>query len=231
MRMRHRIPTIFNLSMVDVLCCALGCFILLWVLNFREAKRRVSAADLTKAEKRLAASQVRVGPPRRRQARRRRPGLGPRPRTPPGLERPRTPPAPAWPDVEYRLARKAEDVDLLTRERNRAAKDKDARESPCATRTPSPAPPTRGRTNSVNATAPLRPGRRNSATRSPGCAASLATRNRSSLPCKWRRDKLPRREKALPGGARQMARREKAADRTGDPHPGRWPRTASPASR
>lgn len=44
MRTRHRIPTIFNLSMVDVLCCALGCVILLWLLNFRDAKRRAAAA-------------------------------------------------------------------------------------------------------------------------------------------------------------------------------------------
>jgi hypothetical protein len=38
MRVRHRIPSIFNLSMVDVLCCALGCVILLWLLNLRAAK-------------------------------------------------------------------------------------------------------------------------------------------------------------------------------------------------
>lgn len=38
MRTRHRAPTIFNLSMVDVLCCALGCVILLWLLNLRSAK-------------------------------------------------------------------------------------------------------------------------------------------------------------------------------------------------
>src|SRR5215831_16286340 len=44
MKVRHRIPTIFNLSMVDVLCCALGCVILLWLINFREAKRRSAAA-------------------------------------------------------------------------------------------------------------------------------------------------------------------------------------------
>src|SRR5215475_2298069 len=37
MRVRHRIPSIFNLSMVDVLCCALGCVILLWLINLREA--------------------------------------------------------------------------------------------------------------------------------------------------------------------------------------------------
>src|SRR5713226_3952988 len=39
MRVRHRIPSIFNLSMVDVLCCALGCVILLWLLNLRQAKQ------------------------------------------------------------------------------------------------------------------------------------------------------------------------------------------------
>jgi predicted nucleic acid-binding Zn-ribbon protein len=36
MRVRHRIPSIFSLSMVDVLCCALGCVILLWLLNARQ---------------------------------------------------------------------------------------------------------------------------------------------------------------------------------------------------
>src|SRR5262245_4864236 len=59
MRVRHRIPSIFNLSMVDVLCCALGCVILLWLLNLREAKQhedtageqaRRSAALLTEAQ-------------------------------------------------------------------------------------------------------------------------------------------------------------------------------------
>ncbi len=48
MRTRHRIPSIFNLSMVDVLCCALGCVILLWLVNFREAKRRAAAAGETR---------------------------------------------------------------------------------------------------------------------------------------------------------------------------------------
>jgi hypothetical protein len=59
MRVRHRIPSIFNLSMVDVLCCALGCVILLWLLNLRQAKQyeedageqsRQSAALLATAE-------------------------------------------------------------------------------------------------------------------------------------------------------------------------------------
>lgn len=37
MRVHHRIPSIFNISMVDVMCCALGCVILLWLVNLREA--------------------------------------------------------------------------------------------------------------------------------------------------------------------------------------------------
>src|SRR5712691_2914372 len=36
MRVRHRVPSIFSLSMVDVLCCALGCIILLWLLNAKQ---------------------------------------------------------------------------------------------------------------------------------------------------------------------------------------------------
>jgi hypothetical protein len=44
MRTRHRIPSVFNLSMVDVLCCALGCVILLWLLNLREAKQKAVQA-------------------------------------------------------------------------------------------------------------------------------------------------------------------------------------------
>ena len=50
MQTRHRIPTIFNLSMVDVLCCALGCVILLWLVNLREAKLRAKAAGDTSAQ-------------------------------------------------------------------------------------------------------------------------------------------------------------------------------------
>src|SRR5204863_1247202 len=61
MHTRHRTPSIFNLSMVDVLCCALGCVILLWLLNLREARQRadeVSQTDeqLTLTRKELAAA-------------------------------------------------------------------------------------------------------------------------------------------------------------------------------
>jgi hypothetical protein len=44
MRVRHRIPSIFNLSMVDVLCCALGCVILLWLMNLRNARNHEEKA-------------------------------------------------------------------------------------------------------------------------------------------------------------------------------------------
>jgi hypothetical protein len=47
---RHRIPTIFTLSMVDVLCCALGCVILLWLLNLRDARDRLHAAEAVSDE-------------------------------------------------------------------------------------------------------------------------------------------------------------------------------------
>jgi hypothetical protein len=47
MRIRHRVPSIFNLSMVDVLCCALGCVILLWLLNLKDARQRAALASET----------------------------------------------------------------------------------------------------------------------------------------------------------------------------------------
>jgi hypothetical protein len=58
--MRHKTPSIFNLSMVDVLCCALGCVILLWLLNLRVAREKTLQAsessqqlDLTKSDRDL----------------------------------------------------------------------------------------------------------------------------------------------------------------------------------
>lgn len=46
MRVRHRMPMVFSLSMLDVFCCALGCVTLLWLVNQREAMLR--AKDATK---------------------------------------------------------------------------------------------------------------------------------------------------------------------------------------
>jgi hypothetical protein len=45
MRTRHRMPMIFSLSMMDVFCCTLGCVILLWLVNQREAMQRARAAS------------------------------------------------------------------------------------------------------------------------------------------------------------------------------------------
>jgi hypothetical protein len=57
MRVRHRTPSIFNISMVDVLCCALGCVILLWLLNLREAKEKSASVGQT-SEKLTATLQA-----------------------------------------------------------------------------------------------------------------------------------------------------------------------------
>lgn len=58
MQTRHRIPTIFNLSMVDVLCCALGCVILLWLVYFKEAREKASNAG--QSSKELVATKARL---------------------------------------------------------------------------------------------------------------------------------------------------------------------------
>jgi hypothetical protein len=38
MRTRHKVPSVFNIYMVDVLCCALGCVILVWQLDLDKVK-------------------------------------------------------------------------------------------------------------------------------------------------------------------------------------------------
>ncbi|HEV3258464.1 MAG TPA: VWA domain-containing protein [Gemmataceae bacterium] len=45
MQTRHRVPTIFTLYLVDVLCCALGCVIFLWFLKIHEAKIQARRAE------------------------------------------------------------------------------------------------------------------------------------------------------------------------------------------
>jgi hypothetical protein len=56
MRIHHRIPTIFNLSMVDMLCCALGCVILLWLGKLLEAQlQAANAAQQAEEAERHAA--------------------------------------------------------------------------------------------------------------------------------------------------------------------------------
>ena len=44
MHLRHRVPTIFNIYMLDVICCALGCVILLWQVAHQEAEQQTAAA-------------------------------------------------------------------------------------------------------------------------------------------------------------------------------------------
>jgi hypothetical protein len=63
MRMRHKIPSVFSLSMVDVLCCALGCVILLWLLGAKQTEdetselREQALADREQNAKMLASAQ------------------------------------------------------------------------------------------------------------------------------------------------------------------------------
>ena len=52
---RHRVPTIFSIYMLDVICCALGCVILLWQIAHQEAEtqseqatKQASAAELAR---------------------------------------------------------------------------------------------------------------------------------------------------------------------------------------
>lgn len=54
MRTRHRMPMIFTLSMMDVFCCTLGCVILLWLINQREAMLKTKSA--TEAINQLAVT-------------------------------------------------------------------------------------------------------------------------------------------------------------------------------
>jgi hypothetical protein len=44
MRVRHRIPSIFSLSMVDMLCCCMGCIILVWLLGAKQSEDNIHDA-------------------------------------------------------------------------------------------------------------------------------------------------------------------------------------------
>ena len=44
MLLRHKVPTIFNIYMLDVICCALGCVILLWQVAHQEAETQTDDA-------------------------------------------------------------------------------------------------------------------------------------------------------------------------------------------
>src|SRR5437868_3097919 len=59
MRFRHRAPSTFSLWMVDVLCCSLGCVILLWLTKQREAEDSEQFGSET--QKSLVAARTRIG--------------------------------------------------------------------------------------------------------------------------------------------------------------------------
>src|SRR5271170_6210425 len=50
MLQRHKIPTIFNIYMLDVICCALGCVVLLWQVAHQEAEQQTADAKESHAE-------------------------------------------------------------------------------------------------------------------------------------------------------------------------------------
>jgi von Willebrand factor type A domain len=50
MLQRHKIPTIFNIYMLDVICCALGCVVLLWQVAHQEAEQQTADAKDAHAE-------------------------------------------------------------------------------------------------------------------------------------------------------------------------------------
>src|SRR5262245_8138076 len=50
MLQRHKVPTIFNIYMLDVICCALGCVILLWQVAHQEASEQTEAAKTSQAD-------------------------------------------------------------------------------------------------------------------------------------------------------------------------------------
>jgi hypothetical protein len=69
----HKVPTIFNIYMLDVICCALGCVILLWQVAHREAETQTedalkqkrkyekAHADLLSASSDLTQVQIALG--------------------------------------------------------------------------------------------------------------------------------------------------------------------------
>src|SRR5271165_4509700 len=50
MKARHRIPAVFSIYMVDVLCCALGCVILLWQLYHQESAEQTAKNEEIRKE-------------------------------------------------------------------------------------------------------------------------------------------------------------------------------------
>jgi hypothetical protein len=58
MNNRNRIPTVFSIYMLDVICCALGCVILLWQLKHQEADEQAETITSITSERDEAARLV-----------------------------------------------------------------------------------------------------------------------------------------------------------------------------
>jgi hypothetical protein len=58
MQIRHRIPTIFSIYMLDVICCALGCVVLLWQVSHQEAEQQTAAAEQARLDYEQASREV-----------------------------------------------------------------------------------------------------------------------------------------------------------------------------
>src|SRR5262245_8830653 len=50
MKTRHKIPAVFSIYMADVLCCALGCVILLWQLYHHESEEQTARNEEVRRE-------------------------------------------------------------------------------------------------------------------------------------------------------------------------------------
>ena len=50
MKTRHKIPAVFSIYMVDVLCCALGCVILLWQLYHHDSEEQTAKNEEIRAQ-------------------------------------------------------------------------------------------------------------------------------------------------------------------------------------
>lgn len=59
MQNRHRVPTVFSIYMLDVICCALGCVILLWQVSHQEAEQQTAAAETARHDYEKAARETR----------------------------------------------------------------------------------------------------------------------------------------------------------------------------
>jgi hypothetical protein len=55
---RRTVPTVFSIYMLDVICCALGCVILLWQVSYQEADEQTAAAKDAEQRWRRAALAV-----------------------------------------------------------------------------------------------------------------------------------------------------------------------------